>query len=942
MAITFPIKLYNETNAATLSGSIDIVVVENKDGELSCSPFHVRFGKLKLLRPSDKVVIIIPKILFHNFGKVEVSLNGQVLDLPMKVGDAGEAFFVIPTDEDVLSEYATSPIPSPSEMAEEPEPFSLDNFEASGFESAHEISIGEVLAEGAEGGEKKNFSPLKEIEQAAIIDKLVSFNESVEVANVPKIKKVESIDTSLVYDSINNSTMHTAKSDSVEVELIIPITEVNEGKIEEHPDEKPGKIAIDSASIVESLFEQPPNGMPLTKEEKFAENTVIKTNEILKTVSGDAKIERTITSTPPIELQNKFEDSGTDTFITKALFTSLPAEQQNLLFGGNCLPSSPLSDTEVNYSDFDFKGKKNLFGPLSDTEVDYKNVKEIKKFPAGPLSDTEVDYNETEKENSAPEQGWSWGWGGLPKKNEGQDKGVTLFNKGFNEDINKQMHFDEKVENYLAGIKKDEDSEDLSNPTFDTNPTVEVSMCGYKEIRNCETLELANQLFKNNIVSYEDVCQNPMFLMHDPNICVRISGRYYSWTAAGPILFSLLAFKKPLTASALAKIVEHEKQKDSSYSYRKAFSSWFSRPSKMNLKQNIEDLPLTAEPLQMSPSLSASPERKQKQENNSPNINIDSKLSPPVKKQNYAKAIRLSSDQLKSLNLNKGSNTITFSVYSQFQGKAECSSKIFFWGSDEKVVISDIDGTITKSDVLGHIFATIGKDWTHSGVANLYTNIYNNGYKILYLTSRAIGQATYTRDYLNKVAQDKHQLPEGPMIMSPDRLFKSFHREVILRKPEEFKIACLKDIKKLWKDNDTPFFAGFGNRITDAISYKQVDIPSSKIFTIDPTGKIKLELLNGFESSYIKLNDIVDQIFPPVNKAINEDFSDWNYWRTSLPEINLDEIIDNGVSTYANRLEEIRQEDEEEDYEDGEEELTDEDDDFSDVLLAANEVPQTF
>ncbi|KAJ3224990.1 hypothetical protein HK099_007538 [Clydaea vesicula] len=847
-AITFPIKLYNETNAATLSGSIDIVVVENKDGELSCSPFHVRFGKLKLLRPSDKVVIIIPKILFHNFGKVEVSLNGQVLDLPMKVGDAGEAFFVIPTDEDVLSEYATSPIPSPSEMAEEPEPFSLDNFEASGFESAHgsEISIGEVLAEGAEGGEKKNFSPLKEIEQAAIIDKLVSFNESVEVANVPKIKKVESIDTSLVYDSINNSTMHTAKSDSVEVDLIIPITEVNEGKIEEHPDEKPGKIAIDSASIVESLFEQPPNGMPLTKEEKFAENTVIKTNEILKTVSGDAKIERTITSTPPIELQNKFEDSGTDTFITKALFTSLPAEQQNLLFGGNCLPSSPLSDTEVNYSDFDFKGKKNLFGPLSDTEVDYKNVKEIKKFPAGPLSDTEVDYNETEKENSAPEQGWSWGWGGLPKKNEGQDKGVTLFNKGFNEDINKQMHFDEKVENYLAGIKKDEDSEDLSNPTFDTNPTVEVSMCGYKEIRNCETL--------------------------------------------------------------------------------------------------IEDLPLTAEPLQMSPSLSASPERKQKQENNSPNINIDSKLnvSPPVKKQNYAKAIRLSSDQLKSLNLNKGSNTITFSVYSQFQGKAECSSKIFFWGSDEKVVISDIDGTITKSDVLGHIFATIGKDWTHSGVANLYTNIYNNGYKILYLTSRAIGQATYTRDYLNKVAQDKHQLPEGPMIMSPDRLFKSFHREVILRKPEEFKIACLKDIKKLWKDNDTPFFAGFGNRITDAISYKQVDIPSSKIFTIDPTGKIKLELLNGFESSYIKLNDIVDQIFPPVNKAINEDFSDWNYWRTSLPEINLDEIIDNGVSTYANRLEEIRQEDEEEDYEDGEEELTDEDDDFSDVLLAANEVPQTF
>ena len=48
------------------------------------------------------------------------------------------------------------------------------------------------------------------------------------------------------------------------------------------------------------------------------------------------------------------------------------------------------------------------------------------------------------------------------------------------------------------------------------------------------------------------------------------------------------------------------------------------------------------------------------------------------------------------------------------------------------------------------------------------------------------------------VAQEQYQLPEGPVIMSPDRLLTAIHREVIMRKPEEFKMACLKDIQRLF------------------------------------------------------------------------------------------------------------------------------------------------
>ena len=42
-------------------------------------------------------------------------------------------------------------------------------------------------------------------------------------------------------------------------------------------------------------------------------------------------------------------------------------------------------------------------------------------------------------------------------------------------------------------------------------------------------------------------------------------------------------------------------------------------------------------------------------------------------------------------------NVISFSVRSSYSGFAICTSRIFLWDTDYQVVISDIDGTITKS-----------------------------------------------------------------------------------------------------------------------------------------------------------------------------------------------------------------------------------------------------
>ena len=49
-------ELYKGLNPATLSGCIDIIVIRQPNGSLQCSPFHVRFGKMGVLRSREKVV----------------------------------------------------------------------------------------------------------------------------------------------------------------------------------------------------------------------------------------------------------------------------------------------------------------------------------------------------------------------------------------------------------------------------------------------------------------------------------------------------------------------------------------------------------------------------------------------------------------------------------------------------------------------------------------------------------------------------------------------------------------------------------------------------------------------------------------------------------------------------------------------------------------------
>ena len=58
----------------------------------------------------------------------------------------------------------------------------------------------------------------------------------------------------------------------------------------------------------------------------------------------------------------------------------------------------------------------------------------------------------------------------------------------------------------------------------------------------------------------------------------------------------------------------------------------------------------------------------------------------------------------------------------------------------------------------------------------LFNAIHSNGYHLIYLSARAIGQAGYTKEFLRKVRRGKASLPDGPLFLAPFSLYTAFKR----------------------------------------------------------------------------------------------------------------------------------------------------------------------
>ncbi|KAF1800309.1 Lipin/Ned1/Smp2-domain-containing protein [Mucor lusitanicus] len=756
----------------------------------------------------------------------------------MKVGEAGEAFFVFETEHEVPEEFQTSPIMEAVPEKSQEDPPYLDIGESKDKPKDKQDTESSTATATPALDTFEDDDPLKKLPLPAQLQS-------------PKMIIEEQMDKVVTkMDPYNTHDDH--------IELPEPqIYPVDDGG---HMVERVIPEAITTTTVAKERFIVRPAGGDLYNTLMEVTHTSVN--------KGDSKDDASIV----LDIAGYKTGGGDDdewnqdnqVFATPDAAEALEKEMTQLLLDENVVQSPPALDglEPADQRVDDAKQQSHDRG-----ETSYQTAQ-----------DSSVVVVEEEQQQQQEPKKSLWGWGSA-----------------------KRQATNDSIEAPLSPPTRPTTADD---DTLALLPgqiyRIEMSLCGFSAFGKDEQENAT--VFDQHKVTYDDFTHNPSML-NDKRLVFRYNNRYYAAGRTGPLFTSLLLYKKPLEETPQ----DEEEAADSrvSYSYGTGWRQWLSRSSvaAAPLPATAPTAPPTTTDAQSEQEKVAAAAAKEEQETttftttttttsvgwSADHVHPGQPAQEQVPHKVYAKTLRLTSDQLKSLSLKKGVNTISFSVSSAYQGTATCAAKIFYWDYGIQVVISDIDGTITKSDTLGHVFTMIGKDWTHMGVAKLYTDIANNGYHFLYLTSRAIGQADYTRDYLKKVAQDKYQLPDGPVIMSPDRLFTSLHREVIMRKPEVFKMACLRDVQRLFGGRD-PFYAGFGNRITDARSYRSVNVPASRIFTIDPYGDLKLELLLGFKSSYIHLNDLVDQIFPPINRVVDEEFNDWNYWKAPVADIDIPEL----------------------------------------------------
>ncbi|XP_072234906.1 phosphatidate phosphatase LPIN2-like [Leuresthes tenuis] len=922
-------ELYKGINQATLSGCIDVIVVRQPDGTFHCSPFHVRFGKLGVLRSREKVI--------------DIEINGEPVELHMKLGDNGEAFFVQETEQQneiVPAHLVTSPIPTEEVLTRSREPrCGGSTTENSQPPAPEDQASGNVHLCSSSAGKKKKrrrrkhkAEPRKEEQTSASgepeLCELSSDEEhnahsgrasSLSVMKDNMEHRQHSPLTALEWDSYPFSDGDWSPSN-------MDVSEPMSPKSDSELMVKPTESMLRADSHMQWTWGEFPESTRVNKKDKSepkkltitpSENThfrVILSSEAMEeeSTAGPTDPICHILKPEPRTIKPDLCSCSLEPPKASPCEANITEAEPNL---ANIMSSSFSPQPSPSNSDISAKNaRKTRWTSSPPIRRDSGSAASGGSKEAGDSTAVCPDAGASPKDTDSPVKTKV-----VRKRSQHQgpediyledlnvlepDIAARYFPKSEGEQVSKHwvemgQHSGSQSPQSVGSAAADSGTECLSDSAGDL-PDVTLSLCGGVG----ENSEISKEKFMEHIITYNEFAENPA-LIDNPNLVVRISNRYYNWTLAAPLILCMQAFQKNLPKATEEAWVKEKMPKKSGrwWFWRKSSTKQLLSENKLERQESLS---------RESPALHQAPETQQKaaewssddetKELNAaapaltPTERVQTEVSSPAACHSYKKSLRLSSAQIASLKLRDGSNDVTFSITTQYQGTCRCEGTIYLWNWDDKVIISDIDGTITKSDVFGQILPQLGKDWTHRGIAKLYNSVHENGYKFLYCSARAIGMADMTRGYLHWVNDRGTLLPQGPLMLSPSSLFSAFHREIIEKKPEKFKIECLTDIKNLFLPNTHPFYAAFGNRESDVFAYKQVGVPVCRIFTVNPKGELILEQAKGNKTSYSRLSELVEHVFPLRSTQHSAtfscpDFSSFCYWRQPVAQVCFEELL---------------------------------------------------
>jgi len=216
---------------------------------------------------------------------------------------------------------------------------------------------------------------------------------------------------------------------------------------------------------------------------------------------------------------------------------------------------------------------------------------------------------------------------------------------------------------------------------------------------------------------------------------------------------------------------------------------------------------------------------------------------------------------LKSI-LKPGRNVVSYFLFDGNDDKSKvipigvARAFMFLWWHTDMVVVSDIDGTITKSNargVLGTIVTSQYGKASHDGICHLLTALSHKS-QVAYLTSRPITLANHTRKFLANLKQNENEnntgsLPEGPLLGFGGKMPKVLLMELVSHTTQKFKSKKLHEkIVKPFRqaaagseNNSSPpsmFVAGFGNNLNDMQAYHAIGMDLNSIYMIDKKSQI--------------------------------------------------------------------------------------------------------
>ncbi|XP_009599071.1 phosphatidate phosphatase PAH1-like isoform X1 [Nicotiana tomentosiformis] len=859
-------------------GAVDIIVVKQHDGTFRSTPWYVRFGKFQgVLKGAEKVV--------------RIEVNGKEADFHMYLDNSGEAYFIKEVTGDNENEEIGGFKESDSlkgegdgsnlgnvDDKESRKDDMLSKNEEDEYNAAADlplrderVTLGMDRLNRTDSDADRRYYEFPD-EQSSL-DDLSEYGSSRydNLENMEHVLESQDSGSEVVLVSVDGhiltAPISSSERNTEDVELDTPQFHLGPGQGTEFCDDS-SEFNSGDGTWADDYFSDLNTSKVASADtcDMKNESTTVEHKVEVSEVDG-----KHLDQTPENDLKNRESDLCVNSTVES---TSCSIKKDDVF--KSCLELSALAmqaEDEVNRSDT--VSQSEIQGVIEDVEV---------KSHTSPPAISEAENGLTPDSN-------------LPCSSLSQDlqpEVVTLQKSDLDHnasDTKEQTDVTVAVEETQNGEQGSDECAECDNLEDQTAALLKVISAGV-EISICRNFLhagmgsiAAREAFDASRISEEEFRSSANSIITNPNLVVRIQGNYLQWDKAAPIVLGMAVYNMELPVESTDVIPVEQ---DENLKTGEDVSELPSTPS--GRRWRLWPIPFRrVKTIEHTSSNASNEEVFVDSESSSLNQPTEQTTTPRGAKESPRKQLVRtnvpSSDQIESLKLKEGQNLVTFIFSTRVLGEQKVEAHIYLWKWNTRIVISDVDGTITKSDVLGQFMPLVGKDWTHSGIARLFSAIKENGYQLLFLSARAIVQAYLTKSFLFNLKQDGKSLPPGPVVISPDGLFPSLYREVIRRAPHEFKIACLEDIKALFPADYNPFYAGFGNRDTDELSYRKIGIPKGKIFIINPKGEVAINHQIDVKS-YTSLHTLVNDMFPPTSMVEQEDFNLWNYWKMPLADVD--------------------------------------------------------